>query len=63
VLPGPGPWIYARVEDTGRGIPADRLEAIFEPFEQSEMEDQMSGDITVESEPGVASRKEWSQAA
>ena len=40
---GPGPWIYARVEDTGRGIPPDRLDAVFEPFAQSEMEDQKRG--------------------
>jgi PAS domain S-box-containing protein len=42
-LAGPGPWIYARVEDTGRGIPAGRLEAIFEPFEQAQMDDQKRG--------------------
>jgi signal transduction histidine kinase len=42
-LAGPGPWIYARVEDTGRGIPADRLHAIFEPFEQAERDDQTRG--------------------
>ncbi|HEX8319124.1 ATP-binding protein [Longimicrobium sp.] len=35
-LEGPGPWIYIRVEDTGRGIPPGRLEAIFEPFVQAE---------------------------
>jgi PAS domain S-box-containing protein len=33
----PGPWVYVRVEDTGRGIPADRLEAVFEPFVQADM--------------------------
>jgi PAS domain S-box-containing protein len=43
VLSGPGPWIYARVEDTGRGIPAERLDAIFEPFEQTETADQQQG--------------------
>ena len=32
--PGEGPWVYVRVEDTGPGIPADRLEHIFEPFVQ-----------------------------
>jgi PAS domain S-box-containing protein len=31
-LPGQGPWLYVRVEDTGPGISADRLDAIFEPF-------------------------------
>jgi signal transduction histidine kinase len=33
-LEGPGPWVYVKVEDTGRGIPADRLASIFEPFVQ-----------------------------
>jgi signal transduction histidine kinase len=33
-LDGPGPWLYVKVEDTGRGIPADRLASIFEPFVQ-----------------------------
>ena len=42
-LGGPGPWIYARVEDAGRGVPPDRLEAIFEPFEQANLEDQKAG--------------------
>ena len=42
-LVGDGPWVYVRVEDTGRGIPADKLEAIFEPFHQSEMDDQHKG--------------------
>ncbi|HZF67606.1 MAG TPA: ATP-binding protein, partial [Gemmatirosa sp.] len=36
-LTGPGPWIYVRVEDTGEGIPADRLQAIFEAFVQADM--------------------------
>jgi len=34
-LSGLGPWVFVRVEDNGEGIPADRLEAIFEPFEQA----------------------------
>jgi len=37
LLPGEGPWIYVRVEDTGRGIPADQLRAVFEPFVQGDM--------------------------
>ena len=42
-LVGPGPWVYVRVEDTGRGIPPERLAAIFEPFQQSEPADQRRG--------------------
>src|SRR4051812_3723437 len=42
-LAGPGPWIYVRVEDTGRGIPAEHLGAIFEPFRQSDASDQHRG--------------------
>ena len=34
---GSGPWAYVRVEDTGPGIPPNRLEAIFEPFVQADM--------------------------
>src|SRR5688572_22507992 len=33
-LAGDGPWVYLSVEDTGIGIPADRLSAIFDPFVQ-----------------------------
>jgi PAS domain S-box-containing protein len=36
-LEGSGPWVYLRVEDTGSGIPPDRLQAIFEPFVQADM--------------------------
>lgn len=36
-LEGPGPWVYLQVEDTGSGIPPDRLDAIFEPFTQVDM--------------------------
>jgi PAS domain S-box-containing protein len=42
-LEGEGPWIYARVEDTGRGIPAEQIETIFEPFQQSEHGDEKRG--------------------
>jgi len=42
-LSGRGPWIYVRVEDTGRGIPAEHLGAIFEPFRQSDASDQHRG--------------------
>jgi PAS domain S-box-containing protein len=42
-LAGAGPWIYVRVEDTGRGIPTDFLERIFEPFQQSEAGDHHRG--------------------
>jgi hypothetical protein len=33
-LAGDGPWVYLSVEDTGIGVPADRLSAIFDPFVQ-----------------------------
>jgi PAS domain S-box-containing protein len=42
-LTGAGPWIYARVEDTGRGIPPENLDVIFEPFQQSQPGDQHRG--------------------
>jgi len=43
VLGGVGPWSYVRVEDTGRGIPADKLETIFEPYQQSAAGDDQLG--------------------
>ncbi len=34
---------YVKVEDQGRGIPPERLNAVFEPFQQSEAADQHRG--------------------
>jgi PAS domain S-box-containing protein len=42
-LRGPGPWVYARVEDTGRGIRPEDQETIFEPFQQTDRGDQQRG--------------------
>jgi signal transduction histidine kinase len=36
VLAGQGPWVYVRVEDNGPGIPPERAQAVFEPFERAE---------------------------
>ncbi|MEN3338229.1 MAG: hypothetical protein V7647_1905 [Acidobacteriota bacterium] len=36
VLAGDGPWVYVRVEDNGPGIPPERAQAVFEPFERAE---------------------------
>jgi signal transduction histidine kinase len=33
-VPGTGPWVYLRVEDTGIGIPPEQISAIFDPFVQ-----------------------------
>ena len=43
LLAGSGPWVYIRVEDTGRGIPPDQLDTIFEPYTQSERSDERRG--------------------
>ena len=34
---GEGPWVFVRIEDTGSGIPPDRLQSIFEAFVQADM--------------------------
>ena len=34
---GDGPWVYIRVEDTGRGIRPEQQRAVFEPFVQGDM--------------------------
>ena len=31
---GPGPWVWVKVEDTGRGMAPEQLAAIFQPFVQ-----------------------------
>ena len=36
-LTGAGPWLYIRVEDTGRGIAPAQLRSVFEPFVQGDM--------------------------
>ena len=33
-LPGKGPWVCIRVQDTGPGIPADNQQSLFQPFTQ-----------------------------
>jgi PAS domain S-box-containing protein len=42
-LMGEGPWAYVRVEDTGVGIPADRMTTIFEPYGQARLSDATHG--------------------
>jgi PAS domain S-box-containing protein len=70
-LPGAGPWVYVRVEDTGPGIHDEQLAAIFDPFMQvgrsgergaglgltisRRLAQRMGGDISVESTIGVGS--------
>ncbi|MBW3655384.1 MAG: PAS domain S-box protein [Gemmatimonadetes bacterium] len=70
-LGGPGPWVYVRVEDNGKGIPADLLGTMFEPYEQmanataegaglglaisQRLARLMGGDLTATSTEGVGS--------
>jgi PAS domain S-box-containing protein len=70
-LGGPGPWVYIRVEDNGKGIPADQLGTMFEPYEQmanatsegaglglaisQRLARLMGGDLTATSVEGVGS--------
>ena len=37
-----GPWCVIRVEDTGPGIPSDKLDHVFEPFVQLSSDGQLS---------------------
>ena len=65
-LPKPQDWIEIAVSDTGRGIPAEDLERIFDPFYTTRASgtglglaiarkalERMAGRIGVESRPGV----------
>jgi signal transduction histidine kinase len=45
--PGAPPMVRVRIGDSGRGIPADRLQSIFEPFVQIDRH------LTVDSQQGV----------
>jgi signal transduction histidine kinase len=38
-----GPWVHVRVEDTGQGITPDRLELIFDSYEQVDPSDVQRG--------------------
>ena len=49
--------VFIRVTDTGRGIPANRLNAIFEPFQQVDASDEIVGTGL-----GLAISREFAQA-
>ena len=69
LLPG-GDFVHVTVADDGTGLPADRVEHIFEPFESSKgargtglglavarkILREHGGDVSVETEPGRGSR-------
>jgi signal transduction histidine kinase len=42
-LVGPGPWVYVRVEDTGRGIAPEHQENIFQAYQQTRRADEDRG--------------------
>lgn len=43
VLASRGSCAFVRVDDTGRGIPPDRVASVFEPFQQVEPDDRSCG--------------------
>lgn len=70
LLPGLGPFVFIRVEDTGSGIPSENLQHLFEPFYTTKdpgegtglgltvclgIVESYGGRIHVKSQPGVGS--------